>query len=228
MSFLSKYKKEIILGIVMAAGGAVLFFAGGYLIGEQIPLPSFDQKEAVEEEKTAEDIPEEKPDGETAEKETPAPEVVNAGGEKETVESPAENEKPEERAQEEAAAEEKPAAPSVSAEETENAAPESVQSGERQDKEEPDPEAEKRRAEGRFIGQIDAIIAAEDAWNAYPGQIPEGYDSRSGYTYDTYISKDPTPEEPWYEITLCISNHRDDTKIDKRAIVDAYTGKVKE
>lgn len=227
MSFLSKYKKEILLGVVMAAAGAVLFFAGAYLSGEKIPLPSFDQKEAVEEEKTAEDIPEEKPAGETGAEETPAPEVVNAGGKKETEESAAEAEKPEEKAQEEAAAEEEPAAPSVSDEE-EPAAPESVQSGEMQEKEDADPEAEKRRAEGRFIGQIDAIIAAEDFWNAYPGQIPEGYDSRSGYTYDTYISKDPTPEEPWYEITLCISNHRDDTKIDKRAVVDAYTGKVKE
>lgn len=206
----------------MAAVGAVLFFGGGYLSGEQIKLPSFDRKE------TAEDSAVEKPAGETGAEATPAPEVVNAGGKKETEESAAEPEKPEERVREEAAAEEKPETPPVSAEETENAAPESVQSGEMQEKEEPDPEAEKRREQGRFIGQIDAIIAAEDFWNAYPGQIPEGYDAGSGYTYDTYISRNPSREEPWYEITLCISNHKDDTKIDKRAIVDAYSGKVRE
>ena len=89
-----------------------------------------------------------------------------------------------------------------------------------------DEEAKARKDKGEFIGQIDAIIAAEDFWGKYPRQIPEGYTQASGYTYDTWISHDPSKEEPWYEITLCITDHKKDTKVDRRAKVDAYSGKV--
>lgn len=229
MSFFDKYKKEILLGAVMAAAGTALFFAGGYLSGEQMALPSFGQKEAMAESMVPGGESEEKLSGDAAsDADIPVSEVVNAGEERQKEEESPEPGMPGEQEAQEAAGGEKTETPPAAAKETESTASEAEQSEEEPKKEETDPEAEKRREEGRFIGQIDAIIAAENAWNTYPGQIPEGYDARSGYTYDTYISKNPSRDEPWYEITLCISNHKNDTIIDKRAIVDAYSGKVRE
>ncbi len=251
MNFFSRFKKELILGAVMILLGGGIFLAGASMTGESIRMPGLPASEEKQEEteaaaeETAETAPEaaaEETAPETAAEEEAAKEEEKAQDEAPAEEAPKAEESAEVRAEEaeaqaaaektgeeEKAAEEKAGEEEKTAEET----AEKKKNRKKKKKEETvqeqgpyDEEAKARKDKGEFIGQIDAIIAAEDFWGKYPRQIPEGYTQASGYTYDTWISHDPSKEEPWYEITLCITDHKKDTKVDRRAKVDAYSGKV--
>ena len=220
MNFFSRYKKELILGALMLLLGGGIFFAGASVTGETIRMPSLPSAREQIEDAGEEATEESAGTGGTAAaqgqaEETETEEVVPEETAGETEKAPEEEEEAR-RGQE-------------SEEKTEKKKKKKKKKEKTQIAQEPyDQEAQARKEKGEFIGQIDAIIAAEDFWGKYPRQIPEGYTEKSGYTYDTWISHNATAKEPWYEITLCITDHKQDTRIDRRARVDAYSGKVTE
>ena len=234
MNFFSRYKKELILGALMLLLGGGIFFAGASVTGETIRMPSLPSaREQIED--AGEEAPEESAGtGGTAAaqgqaEETETEEAVPEETAGETEKAPEEEEPRAEDSAEVKAEEEEARRGQESEEKTEKKKKKKKKKEKTQIAQEPyDQEAQARKEKGEFIGQIDAIIAAEDFWGKYPRQIPEGYTEKSGYTYDTWISHNATAKEPWYEITLCITDHKQDTRIDRRARVDAYSGKVTE
>ena len=68
----------------------------------------------------------------------------------------------------------------------------------------------------------DALIAAEYAWNHFPGdRAPQ-----DGFYYETYIYVQPTDDNPFYTVMLCVTNYNGNTTIISQAQVDARTGEV--
>jgi len=68
----------------------------------------------------------------------------------------------------------------------------------------------------------DALIAAEYAWNHFPHDKAD----REGFYYETYIYVQPTEDNPFYTVMLCVTNYADSTTIVSQALVDARTGEV--
>lgn len=68
----------------------------------------------------------------------------------------------------------------------------------------------------------DALIAAEYAWNHFPGDRAE----QEGFYYETYIYIQPTEDNPFYTVMLCVTNYNGSTTIVSQAEVDARTGEV--
>lgn len=68
----------------------------------------------------------------------------------------------------------------------------------------------------------DALIAAEYAWNHFPHDKAD----QEGFYYETYIYIQPTEDNPYYTVMLCVTNYNGSTTIVSEAQVDARTGEV--
>ncbi len=92
-----------------------------------------------------------------------------------------------------------------------------------QKKQEKKKKEEKQEEEKEItLSANEALIAAEYAWGHFPGDKAE----QEGFYYETYIYVQPTEDNPFYTVMLCVTNYNGSTTIVSQAEVDARTGEV--